>query len=309
MMCAGVVASVFSPLDISNLYQWYDASDSSTFSYSSGTQYLTQWNDKSGNNFHATQSTTNNMPLKTTSPENGLPSVSFARHQNVFTGMQTNASAWDQEDTTVFLVIHKIDSTATQFLWGASPFRFKTSERLFGIVVGSQADDTYYGDRSDKASASVGLSTCGSLINPSLKGVYAANLKKQTDNLSGIDGAKDMLLSSRRYNSTSVLDLKKNNNAPVPQNTTAFGPVNATATDTADGQTKTKYTTYIGDRFYIGVTMNGISNNSNASHAYYGNTADFIGHIQEIIHYNKILSDQERNQVMGHLMGKWRITE
>lgn len=309
MMCAGVVASVFKPSDISNLYQWYDASDSSTFSYNSGTQFLTQWNDKSGNNFHATQSTTTHMPLKTTSPENGLVSVSFAKHQNAFTAMQTDATAWDQQDTTVFLVIHKIDENATQFIWGASPFRFKTSERLFGIVIGSQQDDTFYGDRSDKAAAVAGLSSCGALLNPSLKGVYAANSKRHTDNLAGIDGGKDMLLSSRRYNSTSVLDLKKNNNAPVAQNTTAFGPVLATATDSADGQVKTKYTTHIGDKFYIGGTMNTTGNNSNHAHGFFGNSAPFVGHIQEIIQYNKILSDQERNQVMGHLMGKWRLTE
>ena len=307
MMSAGVVASVFKPSDISNLYQWYDASDSSTFSYNSGTQFLTQWNDKSGNNFHATQSTANHMPLKTTSPENGLVSVSFAKHQNVFTAMQTDATAWDQQDTTVFLVIHKIDENATQFIWGASPFRFKTSERLFGIIIGSQADDAQYGDRSDKAVAAVGPSSCGSLFDSTQKGVYA--VKRQTDQLSGIDGGKDMLLSSRRYNSTSVLDLKKNNNAPVAQNTTAFGPINSSATDTADGQTKTKYTTHIGDKFYVGGTMNTTGNNSNHAHSFFGNSAPFVGHIQEIIQYNKILSDQERNQVMGHLMGKWRLTE
>ena len=55
--------------------------------------------------------------------------------------------------------------------------------------------------------------------------------------------------------------------------------------------------------------MNTSGNNSNHAHAFFGNGAPFVGHIQEIIQYNKILSDQERNQVMGHLMGKWRLTE
>jgi hypothetical protein len=45
------------------LLLWLDASDDSTFSYSSGTE-VSQWRDKSGNNFHANQSTTAQQPSR-----------------------------------------------------------------------------------------------------------------------------------------------------------------------------------------------------------------------------------------------------
>ena len=45
------------------LLLWLDASDDSSFSYSSGTE-VSQWRDKSGNNFHANQATVANQPSR-----------------------------------------------------------------------------------------------------------------------------------------------------------------------------------------------------------------------------------------------------
>jgi hypothetical protein len=45
------------------LLLWLDASDDSTFSYSSGTE-VSQWRDKSGNNFHANQSNSSYQPSR-----------------------------------------------------------------------------------------------------------------------------------------------------------------------------------------------------------------------------------------------------
>ena len=59
----------------SGLLLWLDASDDTTFSYSSGTQ-VSQWRDKSGNNFHANQSTTAQQPLRNTT-NNSRKSVFF----------------------------------------------------------------------------------------------------------------------------------------------------------------------------------------------------------------------------------------
>jgi hypothetical protein len=57
------------------LLLWLDASDDSTFSYSSGTE-VSQWRDKSGNNFHANQSTTAQQPSRSTAV-NSRKSVNF----------------------------------------------------------------------------------------------------------------------------------------------------------------------------------------------------------------------------------------
>lgn len=58
------------------LLVWLDAADDSTFSYSSGVE-VSQWRDKSGNNFHANQSTVANQPSRNTSL-NGRKSVNFS---------------------------------------------------------------------------------------------------------------------------------------------------------------------------------------------------------------------------------------
>lgn len=62
---------VFTPASISNLYLWLDADDASTFTYSSGT-VVSQWNDKSGNGYHATQATVSKQPSRVTSPSIGV---------------------------------------------------------------------------------------------------------------------------------------------------------------------------------------------------------------------------------------------
>lgn len=57
------------------LLVWLDAADDSTFSYSSGTE-VSQWRDKSGNNFHANQATVANQPSRNT-VVNSRKSVNF----------------------------------------------------------------------------------------------------------------------------------------------------------------------------------------------------------------------------------------
>ncbi len=58
------------------LLVWLDAADDSTFSYSSGTE-VSQWRDKSGNNFHANQATVANQPSRNT-VVNSRKSVNFS---------------------------------------------------------------------------------------------------------------------------------------------------------------------------------------------------------------------------------------
>ena len=48
----GVLRKTFSPSDLSNNNLWLDASDSASITHSSNA--VSQWNDKSGNNYHAT---------------------------------------------------------------------------------------------------------------------------------------------------------------------------------------------------------------------------------------------------------------
>jgi hypothetical protein len=59
--CARQSPASFSPLDISNLELWLDASDLATLSLRDST-YVTAWNDKSGQGNHFTQSTEARQP-------------------------------------------------------------------------------------------------------------------------------------------------------------------------------------------------------------------------------------------------------
>ena len=56
----GTARKLFSPSQISNLNLWLDASDSATIDHTSNA--VSQWNDKSENGNHATQSTEANKP-------------------------------------------------------------------------------------------------------------------------------------------------------------------------------------------------------------------------------------------------------
>lgn len=85
----------------SGLMLWLDASDDSTFSYSSGTE-VSQWRDKSGNNFHANQSTTANQPSRS-SVLNSRKSVNFASSSGDF--MRVSNGIVTPNYITVFTVI------------------------------------------------------------------------------------------------------------------------------------------------------------------------------------------------------------
>ena len=66
VMCLDASNNKSYPTDLpvkNGLLLWLDAADDSTFSYSSGTE-VSQWRDKSGNNFHANQATTANQPSR-----------------------------------------------------------------------------------------------------------------------------------------------------------------------------------------------------------------------------------------------------
>ncbi len=66
---------IFTPTNISNITLWLDASDTSTITHISGA--VSQWNDKSGNNNHATQTTTANQPITNSVTIGGKNAIAF----------------------------------------------------------------------------------------------------------------------------------------------------------------------------------------------------------------------------------------
>lgn len=73
--------SAFVPTTISDLIAWYDLSDVSTITLRTGTDYIEQIDDKSGNGYNMTQSTATNQPLYSASTTN--PSLSAATFDGI----------------------------------------------------------------------------------------------------------------------------------------------------------------------------------------------------------------------------------
>ena len=98
------------PASISNLYLWLDSSDTSTFTYSSGS-VVSQWNDKSANGYNATQATVSKQPSRVTSPSTG---VKFDGSDDVLsTTASFNGSAFTQ-----FNVVRDFDPSPGDVLFG-----------------------------------------------------------------------------------------------------------------------------------------------------------------------------------------------
>jgi hypothetical protein len=68
-------ASAWTPAKLSGLALWLDAADANTITLNGST--VSQWNDKSGNNRHASQATAANQPTYTPSGLNGKPTLTF----------------------------------------------------------------------------------------------------------------------------------------------------------------------------------------------------------------------------------------
>ena len=78
VMCLDASNNKSYPTDLpvkNGLALWLDAADDTTFSYSSGT-LVSQWRDKSGSNFHASQATVGSQPSRSTF-QNSRKTVNF----------------------------------------------------------------------------------------------------------------------------------------------------------------------------------------------------------------------------------------
>jgi hypothetical protein len=113
--------SGFSPKSIAGLQIWLDASDASSLTLNGST--VSQWRDKSGNGFHASQATANNQPTYTSSAVYGRPALSFDGSND---SMRISAS---------------LDATHSAFFVVKMNLR-----KIAGILGGSLNDDLIYLD-------------------------------------------------------------------------------------------------------------------------------------------------------------------
>uniref|UniRef100_A0A6C0JN90 Phage tail collar domain-containing protein n=1 Tax=viral metagenome TaxID=1070528 RepID=A0A6C0JN90_9ZZZZ len=96
------ITAGITPSSIANCVLWFDANDSSTISMSSSK--VSEWRDKSGNNYKVIQPNSGNQPTYTTNLLNGKPGIVLSNTSWLYQ-LGSNISAFSgSSDTTVFIV-------------------------------------------------------------------------------------------------------------------------------------------------------------------------------------------------------------
>lgn len=120
------------PTDIAGLKAWWDASDTSTISLSGSA--VTQWNDKSGNGFHVTQSTSAQRPSSGINTINSKNVLTFGGDDCL---TAATASDWNflhnSTGATVFAVA--IDDNTVDFEYSIFANSVGSSERGVGLRI------------------------------------------------------------------------------------------------------------------------------------------------------------------------------
>lgn len=113
LLSAAVVSITFTPLTL-NPAVWLDGADTATITHSANA--VSQWNDKSGNNRHATQGTGGNQPITNTRTQNGLNGVDFngTSHSMLLPTYFDNLST---KDFTIYAVFKPDTSTGNDVLF------------------------------------------------------------------------------------------------------------------------------------------------------------------------------------------------
>lgn len=96
----------FVPSDLSGLESWFDAD---AITGLSADDPVSQWDDESGNDHHATQGTSANRPLYRTSALNGLPGVEFDGSNDYL----ASAATYPSEQARTVFIVSQLHATPT----------------------------------------------------------------------------------------------------------------------------------------------------------------------------------------------------
>ena len=130
----------FNPLDFSGLLVWLDASDTTTISYSSGTN-ISQWNDKSGNSNNAVAG---NSPVSAANTLNGLTTIQLRGSSDYFL-VSNNLTTTTYPSLCYFIVLNISSSQPTGVTRGGilSTNTSGIFGRSLGITGGSYEEEYY----------------------------------------------------------------------------------------------------------------------------------------------------------------------
>lgn len=132
----------FVPTDLTDLAAWYDASDVSTITETGGS--VSQWDDKSGNDYHATQGVGAEQPVTGTRTLNGKNTIDF---DGVDDGFLTGLPLSVTNNNNTVLIVYKTDAATTdqQLITSRSGASPRWAVRQFGspILVTNNGNVTY----------------------------------------------------------------------------------------------------------------------------------------------------------------------
>jgi len=120
----------FTPLDISGLQLWLDADDSETITLNGST--VSQWDDKSGNDYHCVQGVASNQPTYATAAQNGRNVV---RLDGINDYMQnsTNTIVGGSNSRTVFVACKNTDASGITYPFALATRNYSSAGELFLI--------------------------------------------------------------------------------------------------------------------------------------------------------------------------------
>ncbi len=119
---AGGAAPAFAPTDISNLALWLDADDTATITHTSGS--VSQWDDKSGNAYHAVQASGSSQPVTGTRTLNGL-NVLDLDGSNDFMTLSSGLYDFPAGANTVIFTCQSDTNAASQAFFRESAYRIE----------------------------------------------------------------------------------------------------------------------------------------------------------------------------------------
>lgn len=186
-VCAKPATATWSPLSLAGCELWLDASDASTFTYSSGT-LVSQWDDKSGNGNHATQGTASKQPSRSVTI-GGVDAVSFDGDDNDMTITNLALSqpywlwlVWDYRTTENYTdALGTTGATSIMRPNQGGSFRLIYSGSVFqlaSIATGVHCWGVYFAGTSTYDRLDGAASTTG---DPGSPGVSAGTLKIAQD--------------------------------------------------------------------------------------------------------------------------------
>ena len=134
---AGSARGGWSPLNIASLEAWWDASDAGSITASAGR--VSQWNDKSGNGYHATQTIEPQRPTTGVGSINGLNALRFAVVSGTGNALVSSVSS-SMPEVTVAAVINRFaqGQTYPTVTCGSVSGSFQTGLDRYGDDSGIQ---------------------------------------------------------------------------------------------------------------------------------------------------------------------------